>query len=230
MHKHISTFEPELVLKVLLLCIFGLLGLQLIGMVLWHGLGYDFALGYIPMTRMDGERNFPTLFSTLQLAVCAGLIFVVAQSRETKRFHWYLLGFTFLFLTADEYIGFHEMVAVSRAASNPGLTAQFAWLIPYLLGVTVFLIIFVPFLISLPRRTAFLFCLAGGLFVGAAVGLEAVTGVMEELGYSVNDIRQRLVATLEELIEMISIALFIYSLLDMLRAQNLRIKLLTTSD
>ncbi len=230
MHKYVSTFVPERVIKFLLMCIFGLLVLQLINLVLYHGFGYDRAMGYIPLTRMDGERNLPTLYSTLQLALCAALIFLVAKTQENKKFHWYLLSFVFMFLTGDEYIGFHEMVAVSRSTSNPELTAQFAWLIPYLLGVALFLVIFIPFLLSLPRRTAVLFCVAGGLFVGAAVGLEAVTGMMEEAGYSINDIRQRSVATLEEFLEMTSIALFIYSMLDMLRAQNLNVKISATND
>ena len=194
-------------------------------MVLWHGYGYDTALGYIALTRFDGERNFPTLFSTLQLALAAGILYFIGHYTSTQRFYWFALAAVFLFLTADEFTGFHERLALMRAAANPGMTPQYAWLLPYLFGVAVVALFFVRFLLAIPRRTAILMCVAGALFVSAAVGLEAVTGYVDDLGYPVDDIRQRLVATLEELVEMSSISLFIYALLDFLRNQAMSVNI-----
>ena len=217
--------QPKTVLTVLFCCIGLLLLAQLGGMVLWHGFGYDYAMGFVPMFRMDGERSFPTLFSTLQLFVAAASLAAIGYGVTKHRYYWYCLAAVFLFLSADEYIGFHELLAVTRGRLDPSLTLQFAWLVPYLIGTLLLGLAFVPFLLALPRRTMLLFCGSGAVFVGAAIGLEAVTGLIDEAGYGVQALPQRLVATVEEVLEMGSISVFIYAQLDYVRETRLSLAL-----
>lgn len=219
--------QPKTVLSILLSCIGLLVLAHLIGMFLWHVLGHDRVFGLIRLFRLDGERNFPTLFSTLQLFVASGSLAIIGSGLKIHRCYWYSLALIFLFLTADEYIGFHELLAVSRGKHNPGMTLQFAWLAPYLVGTIALCVLFIPFLRRLPRRTTIFFCVSGGIYVGAALGLEAVTGLVEEAGYPVNDVRQRLVATVEETLEMASISVFIYAQLDYIYRSKLPISIFT---
>lgn len=217
--------KPESVIRVLLACIGVLLLAHLAGMVLLHGYGYDHVYGTTALFRFDGERNFPTMFSTLQLFLAAVCLALTGILHSTRKWHWLVLSVTFVFLSADEYIGFHELLAVNLGKADSTRTLQFAWLLPYLVGVILFALAFVPFLLGLPRRTAVLFAVAGGVFVSAAIGLEALTGMAEESGYDINHIRQRSIATVEEILEMSSISLFIYAVLDYLRITQARVTL-----
>lgn len=216
--------RPETVLKYLLWCILLLFVAHLAGMILWHGFGYDRVFGTTRLFRLDGERNIPTLFSTLQLFSSALCLAFVGTVTGRMRLQWYALAAVFLFLAADEFIGFHEMLALSRAKNDSTIVLQFAWLLPYLAGVIVVALVFLPFLLRLPARTRWLFLIAGGIFVVAALGFEALTGMAEQAGYPVSDLRQRAIATVEELMEMSAISLFIYAQLDYLRGSGAQIR------
>jgi len=71
---------------------------------------------------------------------------------------------------------------------------------------------YLKFLLHLPRKTRDLFLLAGSIYVGGALGMEMVCG------YYADAVGQRnliygLMASVEEILEMVGVIVFIYALL-----------------
>src|SRR4051812_17733232 len=65
---------------------------------------------------VDAEQSIPTWFSSLNLAIAAGLLFWVIQALrargETKfRWHWLVLAVGFVAMSIDEEISFHEFTS-----------------------------------------------------------------------------------------------------------------------
>jgi hypothetical protein len=172
---------------------------------------------------LDEESNIPTLYSSLALALAAGLLFVIGQfealcqSFEAKS--WKILAGIFLYLSMDELNSFHEALMPLRY--NLGLHGIFyyAWVIPAIILVLLFVMAFLKFLRQLNRTTQLQFIGAGAIFVLGAVGFEMLGGaVTERLGDAVvafDPLYQALMTT-EETLEMLGIVLFIYALLSYL--------------
>jgi hypothetical protein len=70
----------------------------------------------------------------------------------------------------------------------------------------------------LPARTRRLFLAAGAIFVAGAIGVEAVSGMQASL-HGEQNLTYHLVITVEELLEMTGIVIFIYALLDYIGGQ-----------
>ena len=168
------------------------------------------------------EHNIPTLYSSCTLVASSGLLLGMAllhKRNGSAYFLWIGLAVVFLFLSVDEIASIHERLAipVRKSLGTSGLLF-YAWVIPYGVGLTVFLGLYTPFLISLPRRTAFLFILSGAIYVSGAIGLEMLGGKQADLlGGSWHAVTQDafyvLLSTCEELCEMLGIAVFVYAIL-----------------
>ena len=192
--------------------------------------------GLVPLFHFDLERNYPTYYSSFALLCCAALLWIAGAWHKNQgglsHLHWYGLAVVFLLLSLDEMIPIHEDFSIAtrryiRASGLFGrpwlawvipqgiaLTALLdrAWVIPYTVALAGIAVINVNFLRSLPRKTLIWFLFSGGIYVIGAVGLELVGGVeadvhgMETLVYAV-------ISTVEELLEMLGVVLFIYALL-----------------
>jgi hypothetical protein len=167
----------------------------------------------------NNESNFPSFISAVNLLIAAGLLFFIASFSVTEKLKknknfWRLLGCIFLFLCFDEATQIHEELVLTVRNRMPNLSGIFyyAWVIPYsvlFLGVVVY---FMRFVLALPAKTRNLFFISGFLFVFGAIGCELVEGYIEKF-YGRNLI-YNLFTTVEEFLEMVSIVIFIYALLD----------------
>src|SRR5690606_6454383 len=85
----------------------------------------------------------------------------------------------------------------------------YSWYKVFIPIVIVIGLAYVPFLWRLPRRDAGRFILAGGVFLGGAIGLEMAEAYLNyhEMG------GQSLVQLIEETCEMAGVVLFIHALL-----------------
>lgn len=169
----------------------------------------------INLFNMDREGNIPTLFSSFLIFLCAVIIYLIGKSmKESKEPYvgWFLMGWVFLFLSLDEGAQFHELL-ISMVRSRIETTGlfYFAWMIPYMMLVILFIIVFIPFLKRLPGETRNLFILSGAIFLLGAVGMEMLGGLRAEAFGE--DIYYGWIATLEETFEMVGMATFCYSLL-----------------
>jgi hypothetical protein len=172
---------------------------------------------------LDRENTLPSWYSSMTLLSCAALLALIAtlKRRRRERFfaHWILLAVAFVYLAIDESVSLHEILIVPlRRRLDLGGPLYFAWVIPGSAAVAVFGLAYVNFLRHLPRRTALLFLAAGATFVGGALGIELIGGALAD-AEGLHSLRYTLAMTSEEVCEMLGVTLFVYALLDYLRAQ-----------
>ena len=101
-----------------------------------------------------------------------------------------------------------------RSLLNTTGLFHYAWIIPGIIAVVVLVVAYLKFLAHLPKKTRLLFIASGVLYVAGAIGFESVTGLFVESDGTRGGTMWELIATLEELFEMLGIVLFIYTLLD----------------
>ena len=159
---------------------------------------------------LDREENIPARYSLLILLLSSGLLIAIAFTERNKgaRFvYWLGLGTAFLFLGIDEWRSIHEHLGGSWNTSG---LLFFAWIIPYGIAVGIFALLYLRFLLNLPRRFGVLFIIAGLIFITGAMGFEALGGRHTELHGRTG--AYVVYATIEEILEMVGVVVFIYAL------------------
>ncbi|MEF8797286.1 MAG: hypothetical protein V5A48_12585 [Salinivenus sp.] len=214
--------RPRRVLAALGAIILVLLVFSVIGRYSTHLLGHGRLLGFVHGFNVDGEGNVPAHFSALMLLSVSILAGVIASwVRRTDGLfygHWVGLALIFIVLAADELNSFHERLTVPmRTLLNveDGLLF-FTWVVPGMAVVALFGLAYARFLWHLPDRWKTLFVVSGITFVAGAVGVELLGGwyVSTHRDWT---IVYPLIAALEEGLEMIGTAMFLYALLDYLQ-------------
>ncbi|MEO1304168.1 MAG: hypothetical protein AAFV37_04270 [Pseudomonadota bacterium] len=219
--KDMITLTPSAVLSLLSLCFLALLAANTAVLFVSHALGYDIALGLVPLFHFDFENNLPTLYSGILLVSCAALLFVSWRIERSDKpglhLAWLVLSFGFLFMFFDEMFGIHEMAGslIGRRSDVPDVL-HFTWLIPYLAALGIIAVALSFWFFRLDRWTQIWFAISGSIYLFGAVGMEMISGVhyssldpnREEWRTLTGD----LMATFEESMEMIGLSLFIYTL------------------
>lgn len=182
---------------------------------------------------VDGEANIPAWYSASLLLLCSLLLAAIAVAQKSRRgghvVHWLVLSLIFVFLSLDETAQLHELaIAPLRDMFGAKGVLYYGWIIPAGLCVVLFVVAYLGFLAKLPARTRRLLLVAGATFVGGAIGVEAVSGMHASL-YGEQDLTYHLIVTLEELLEMAGIVVFIYALLDYMSRQFTRVGFHVTS-
>lgn len=151
----------------------------------WLRLGYGIeGTSFFSLNR---EQNVGAWFSATMLAACSLMLYAAGRratmAGQPHRTFWYVLSATFLALSIDEASSVHEalMVPIQNALHADGVF-RYAWVVPALVLVPLFALSSVPFLLSLPRKTALRFMGAGALYVGGALGFEMAEGLTDGLG------------------------------------------------
>ena len=170
----------------------------------------DFGLEYwhLAIFDLDEEESFGTWFSAVMLLAASILLFYQASlirvRGDTWHRWWMVLGALFCVLSIDEVVGLHELLNT--------IFANRPWTV---FGLGVLLLVglsYLPFLWHYRWRTALLFAAAGIVYGTGAVGVEHFSG--DDL----NSLRYNMLTGLEEAMEMLGASLFIYAVLDFIRA------------
>ena len=209
----IITFEPKKVVVFLGTIVICLIAANMVGIISM----YYFGSHRIALFNLDREGNIPTLYSSVTLLLCAGLLAVIATARKRQKkreyIYWLGLAIIFLFLAVDDGAAIHEnIIRPLRNALNTSGVLYFAWVIPYGIFVIAIGIIYLRFLFSLPVRFRNLIIFAGILFVGGALGFELIGGKWTEL-YGQENVAYALITTCEQTLQMAGILVFIYALM-----------------
>jgi hypothetical protein len=137
------------------------------------------------------------------------------------------LSLIFAYLSLDEISDLHGLwrqFTLPDSYRLPGTTdPNYAWVVPGLVLVVALAIAFRRFVLELPARTRRLVVLAGAIYIGGAIGAELVGGLIVNATW--NNTAFLIVSALEEVGEMLGIALFIYALLLHLGGHRIRIQL-----
>lgn len=193
--------------------LFGILNLLVL---FGDALGYHGMLGFSALFRLSGEGNAPSAFSALALvaaALAAARNTQAGALREGERAGWRIFAILLTFMAIDEAIQIHEIMRAVGAR----LSAVSPWLAfsiyPYglvALGLAVFLF---RFWMRQSRAVMVGIALGGICYVVAAVGLELVEDRMFAAGIGNYDTRMGAAAAVEELGEMVAVALFLRAFL-----------------
>lgn len=163
---------------------------------------------------LSQEANVPTWYSSMLLFSCSlALLSVAAQEEQGAgarwRFHWRGLALAFAAISMDEVAGFHERI---NSSAHIGGIFYYAWVIPFGAAVVVIGVLCLPFLAALPRVTRLRFVLAGGLYVGGALGVELGLGAWASEHGPMN-LTYRLIDAVEEAGEIAGASLFLWAVL-----------------
>ena len=170
----------------------------------------------------DQEANFPSLYSALALGFCSYLLAIISIVKKAQKAryakHWKTLSLIFVFLAVDEACSIHELfIPVLRGAMNAKGIFYFTWVVPAFFLLIIFLIAFRNFILNLPKKTKTLFVLAGIVYVAGALGMELVGGyIADTIGYNTF---YGMASTVEELLEMLGIVIFVNGLLSYIQSQ-----------
>lgn len=173
---------------------------------------------------MDWEANVPTYFNTIILFIPALLMGIIAvwkySVKDQFKIHWAGLAFILLYLSMDEASVLHEkLIKPMRGIVNYegyGGILFFAWIIPGIIAVALFMLAYLKFFLSLDRKFKMLFFFSLALYVGGVIGGEMLSGrLAETIGQK--NFTYAAYTSLEESLELFGAAMLIYSLLAYLR-------------
>lgn len=189
---------------------------------------------------LDTEANLPTLYQALTLLLSAFLLEVIslnaASTGKSYVFHWRLMAIIFFWFGVDEASHIHEVVqALFSQFFRDGILvkhympSKILFFIPAILIVVTFVITYIRFLLYLPKRTRWQFILSGAIFVGGALGIEMVSQFFAAVHGKTNMVYGGL-SSLEEIMEMVGIAIFIYALLEYLGRHSIKFQIHFSDD
>lgn len=201
--------------------IISLLALSVVGQIFKYMFGYVRSDGqdklFVQLFDFDTENNIPSLFSVSLLFICCVLLGVITiikyQQRDKYRTYWQWLSFIFLGLSIDEGVSIHEQLIIPlRNGLGVSSFLYFAWVIPAFFFVLLLGVLYLKFIVALPKKICHLFVLSGGIYLSGAIGVELIGGAIASVTGQSNFLYS-LVADCEEFLELTGIGLFTYTLL-----------------
>jgi hypothetical protein len=156
---------------------------------------------------LDEENNIPTWYSSFLLLNNAFFLYIYSIQKDVvKRSYWGLLSGGFLLLAIDEVAGLHETLNTA---------IEMNWAILGAIGVLFAGVLFVPFLLAIPRRLAQLFMLSGLLYFSGAILVELLGEDLDS-----DSLLYAFTVALEEGLELIGAWLFLNVLLGEMQTEG----------
>jgi len=173
------------------------------------------AVDPLKVMNVDAEASIPTWYAQSLLLVAATLLFVIAKTALKDKKYWYVLAGIMLFISIDEGASIHELLItpMRELLSISSGPLYYAWVIVYGLLFVCVGLFFVRFFVRLPRRTRVLFAVALATFLAGVLGMEVIGGFVISQALMPWQLYAVIVGV-EELLEMLGVALFTYALLD----------------
>lgn len=181
--------------------------------------GHDTIFGLRQLFDMNGERNVPALYSAGALLasslILSSLFNLYKRANRPGSGFLLFMTFVFLYLAVDEALSIHEKLTPFARLFVDGSGLFYAtWVVPGAILAGFFFLLSLPFLRRFEKSTSILMIISGAIFVGGAVGMEALGwkyfSTTQEMGLNWTYI---FFSTSEEFMEMSGIALFIFALL-----------------
>jgi len=220
------TVAPRKVLAALVLMSLAIGAASVFGQYLRFFQGVDeySKFGLIDNFDVDEEANIPTYYNTLLLLAAALLVAVVARTLrltgDPMSTRWRVLAVIFFVLSVDEAAGIHEEVSdIVPKTDVFGGTLYFGWVVVYAVVVVVVGWYVLPLLRGLPRRHRMRFIASAVVYVSGALFVELVEAAIT-LRTGDETWRYQLVSTVQEVAEMVGVALFIWALLKLIESRD----------
>jgi hypothetical protein len=177
---------------------------------------------------LEGEMTLPRWYASSLLLLCSftltGVAAFKSQTGDRYRYHWAGLAVIFLGMSIEESVDTHG--AVSREMTtifDTGIVLTHPWVVPAAALTFIVGMLYIRFLRDLESRFRRLFVLAGGLYIGGALGLEFIEAAYDSVFG--DDFVYILMVTIEEALEMAGAIVLLYAALTYLGALARRIHL-----
>jgi hypothetical protein len=177
--------------------------------------------GVAQMFNLSGEANVPAWYKSSTLLICSLLLFIIAAARRRDESsywsYWRDLGTVFLLLSVDELTLMHRSLgrSLSLVLQTSGFL-YYAWVIVGIVFVALLAPFYIGFLRSLPVMPMFLFLFSGTVYVASALGMKMIEGwYVDQYGQAT--LVFIALTVLRQMLEMLSVIVFIYSLLTYMR-------------
>ncbi|MDN5916171.1 MAG: hypothetical protein L0I76_13895 [Pseudonocardia sp.] len=173
--------------------------------------------------RLGGELNIATWFSSALHLVNAGLLaLLAANSVRRERLRWIVLSLAVLVVSMDEVSANHEQVGyILHTTLGTSGFLTYAWIIPAVVLVAVVAVLCGPMVLRRPGGR--LVAIAAVIFVGGAVGVEAIEGWWFDATGQTDDLAYLVLSGLEEATEMLGLIVATAGLLRMVGGSGLRL-------
>lgn len=207
--------RPKKILVLLIIVILSLEIANIIGLILYFN-GNNIKW-FFNLFNIRTEGNIPAYYSSITILFSSFLLGFISLFRKNNGLSyslWLILSIIFFYLSIDESVQIHERVG-TLFENNFNFTGYFswAWVVPYGLLVLIFAIVyFFKFLPTLPRKIFWLFIISGSIYVIGAIGFEMLAAENYN-STSFSEFLNAVYYSIEEFLEMLGIALFIYGLL-----------------
>jgi len=165
---------------------------------------------------LNGEWNIPTIYAAFSLLICSLLSGSIGVLRKKVADvfcrDWFVLAGLLFSMAGDELLQMHEKLSGPlRLMLNAKGAFYHTWVIPGILLVMVVGLYFRSFILSLSGRTRRLVITSAILYVAGVLGVEMIGGAyISSVG--AKTFTYELIATFEEVLEMVGILVFMYSL------------------
>jgi len=213
--------NPLKVLRLLWAVIAMLVLASITGQVIKYVTGHDYVYGFVTKFNVDDELTVPTYFSAVMSLTSSVLLAVIARLTIARRgpyaSHWFGLSVLFLYLAFDEACRIHEMaiIPMQKLFGASGYF-YFAWVIPAWVIIAALGILYFGFFRKLPKRIRRLFLTAAALCICGGIGFEMISGHYVQRHNDQEPVYITMI-TIEELLEMTGVSLFIYALLEYIK-------------
>jgi len=224
--------SPGLVRRVLLGVVLLLTAASTVAQVFAFPLGTPRGYGWVRLLNANDESSIATWYSATALLACALLLAVIGlasrRSRPRDIRRWGFLAAAFLVASIDEVAQIHEALnaTLDRFVEEHG-ALEHPWVVPAAIAVVAVAFAYRRFVLELPAPVRRLLIRGAVVYVGGAVGLETVQGVV---GGAWDGLASGLVGVLEELAEMAGVVFIIEALVTHLTIDARSLELAFSAD
>jgi hypothetical protein len=194
-------------------------------------LGRENLRGLVHMFDLDRGGNIPAFYSVIVVLFAALCLWLIADhaARSGRAYarHWKILAILLAIVALHEGTQLHHLFVIRPETQEQRLTwgpFYFSWTLSYGVAVLVVGLIYLPFILHLPRATRYLVLVAGLLYVSGALGMEMVAGLYIAEG-GTRDFAFTTMTAVEEFLEMTGMLVFIYALMDYMAHRHIGLQL-----
>lgn len=181
------------------------------------------------------EPSLPNWYSSLALVSCSGAAWLVHRSarrlRPAEARGWAITSVILLLMAIDEAILLHEMAdkTLHEAWQTRGIL-HFASIVPGMVAVAFVGLLLGRWCLILPPRTRYKLLAAAALFVGGAIGMEMIAGLIADRR-GVESLAHACEQFVEEGLEMLGVLVAGYAMLEWLAEHvgSLHVRISTNS-
>lgn len=226
--------SPRLILKILIAANIVLVVMSLCGE--WIAQVYlqdvdpeSLSLKIIQRFDVNAEKNIPTWFQTSLIMVSALILSLITlerwQRRSRYRWHWVALTVLVTFFSLDEAAALHDgLTPIVRALMDADGVFYFGWVVPAIALLAVIAATAWHYYAHIPTQVRRTFILAICIYFIGAVGFEMAGGLALRV-LELPRLAQASIWHLEELAEMMGMAIFLYGTLNYASLEHIALRI-----